>query len=162
MDGHRTVRGPARKPRKGQGGVRIPESGKRRSYLSEKCPQCLPPWLLGDIQNFQPNCLVPDAEATQPVVNFEVLGVCGWPGFARPTPNLPTKIIPTKIRLLNISWRFPMDMRIPPLKIKILLENKPSEIQNLSTEIGRSQLAWPARRPIFLPCNIYNYYYMIV
>ena len=30
-----------------------------------------------------------------------------------------------------------MDMRIPPLKIKIMLESKPSEIQNLSTEIGR-------------------------
>ena len=34
-----------------------------------------------------------------------------------------------------------MDMRSPPLKTKILLESnppKPSEIQNLSTEIGRT------------------------
>ena len=30
-----------------------------------------------------------------------------------------------------------MDMSIPPLKIKILLESNP-EIQNLSTEIGRN------------------------
>ena len=34
-----------------------------------------------------------------------------------------------------------MDMRIPPLKIKILLESnrKPCEIQNLSTEMGHIQ-----------------------
>ena len=58
---------------------------------------------------------------------------------ARSTPNLTTKTIPTKIARLTISGNFPMDMRIPPLKVKILLEsNKPSEIQNLSTEIGRS------------------------
>ena len=40
--------------------------------------------------------------------------------------NLPTKIIPTKIRWLRLSGKFPMDMRIPLLNI-----------QNLSTEIGR-------------------------
>ena len=28
-------------------------------------------------------------------------------------------------------------MRIPPLELRILLESKPSEIQNLSMEIGR-------------------------
>ena len=30
------------------------------------------------------------------------------------TPNLPTKTIPTKIRLLNNSGKFPVDMRVPP------------------------------------------------
>ena len=39
------------------------------------------------------------------------------------TPNLPTKIIPTKIASLKLSGRFPMDMRIPPLRIKLLLES---------------------------------------
>ena len=38
------------------------------------------------------------------------------------TPNLPTKSLPAKICRLNISGEFPMDMRIPPLRIKILLE----------------------------------------
>ena len=37
------------------------------------------------------------------------------------TPNLPAKIIPTKIRWLNKSGKFPMDTRIPPLKLQILL-----------------------------------------
>ena len=41
------------------------------------------------------------------------------------TPNLPTKILPAKIRRLETSGEFPMDMRIPPLKIKILLESNP-------------------------------------
>ena len=33
-----------------------------------------------------------------------------------------------------------MDMRIPPLRIETLLESKPSEIQNLSSEIGGTAL----------------------
>ena len=40
-------------------------------------------------------------------------------------PNLPTKIIPAKMRWLNISRKLPMDMRVPPLKTKILLESSP-------------------------------------
>ena len=35
-------------------------------------------------------------------------------------PNLHTRVLPAKIRRLDISGRFPMDMIIPPLKIKIL------------------------------------------
>ena len=41
------------------------------------------------------------------------------------TPNLPTKIIPTKSPRLKISRKFPIDMRIPPLKTKIMLESSP-------------------------------------
>ena len=41
------------------------------------------------------------------------------------TPNLPTKLIPAKIRRFKISGRFPMGLGIPPLNIKILLESKP-------------------------------------
>ena len=44
---------------------------------------------------------------------------------ATPTPKLPTKIIPTKIRWLEIDGKFPMDMRIPPLSTKFLLESNP-------------------------------------
>ena len=46
------------------------------------------------------------------------------------TPNLPTNIIPTKIRWLNTSGRFPMDMRIPPLTIR----NLPMGISGASRE----------------------------
>ena len=41
------------------------------------------------------------------------------------TPSLPTNIIPTNIACVKLSGRFPVDMRIPPLKIKILLESDP-------------------------------------
>ena len=41
------------------------------------------------------------------------------------TPNLPTKIIPTKIAGLKLSRKFPMALGIPPLKLKILLESNP-------------------------------------
>ena len=46
-------------------------------------------------------------------------------GACRGTPNLPAEIIPTKIRWLETSGKFPMDTRIPPLRIKILLESYP-------------------------------------
>ena len=48
-----------------------------------------------------------------------------WPSLEASAPNLPTKIIPTKIHWLNISGKFPMDMRIPPLTLKILPESNP-------------------------------------
>ena len=51
-----------------------------------------------------------------------------------PTPNLPTKIFPTKISEFKLSGKSPMDLGIPPLLPE---SNKPSEIQNLSTQIGR-------------------------
>ena len=41
------------------------------------------------------------------------------------TPNLPTKIIPTKIRWLELSGKFLMGLRIPSLNIKIMLESNP-------------------------------------
>ena len=39
----------------------------------------------------------------------------------RVTRNLPTKIIPTKIPRLELSGKFPTDLRIPPLNIEILV-----------------------------------------
>ena len=38
-------------------------------------------------------------------------------------PNLPAMIVPTKIRRLIFSGEFPMDIRIPSLEIKIVLES---------------------------------------
>ena len=35
--------------------------------------------------------------------------------------GLPTNIAPTNIAWLKSSGKFPMDMRIPPLRIKIML-----------------------------------------
>ena len=43
------------------------------------------------------------------------------------TPNLPTKNLPAKTAWLKLSGKFPMDMRIPPLTIKILLHPGPTE-----------------------------------
>ena len=41
------------------------------------------------------------------------------------TPNLPTKIIPTKIAWLKLSRKFTIDMRIRALNTKIMLESNP-------------------------------------
>ena len=41
------------------------------------------------------------------------------------TPNLPASIIPTTIARLKLSRRFPMDVRLPPLNIDIMLETNP-------------------------------------
>ena len=49
-----------------------------------------------------------------------------------------TKIIPTTIRWLKISGKFPMDVSVPTLKIDDSAWVKPCKIQNFSTEIGRS------------------------
>ena len=61
-------------------------------------------------------------------MNFDRLGKQvrhGLRASERATAKLPAKIIPTKIRRLKKSRKLPMDMRIPPLKIKILLESNP-------------------------------------
>ena len=41
------------------------------------------------------------------------------------SPDPPTKIVPSKICRPKLSGKFPMDMRIPLLEIKILLEPNP-------------------------------------
>ena len=49
-----------------------------------------------------------------------------WTGrIAFLTPNLPTGIIPIKIARLKLSGKSPMDMSIPPLRFKIMLESNP-------------------------------------
>ena len=54
------------------------------------------------------------------------------------TVNITAMIIPTEIRRLRVSEEFPMDMRLPPLEIKILPVSDPLKCQNLSREIGRN------------------------
>ena len=46
-------------------------------------------------------------------------GAVGW--WQACTPTLLTKIIPAKICWLKMSWKFRMDMRIPPLKLRLCL-----------------------------------------
>ena len=48
------------------------------------------------------------------------------------TPNLPTKIMPTKIAWLKLSGKFSMGLGIPPLKIKILLGSNPPKSRILA------------------------------
>ena len=55
-------------------------------------------------------------------------------------PNLPTKIIPTKTRWLKDSGEFPMDMRVPPLRLKVLHESNPLK----SRILAQSQMAMTA------------------
>ena len=41
------------------------------------------------------------------------------------TPDLPTKIFPSKIARLKLSWKSHMEMRITPLQVKTPLESNP-------------------------------------
>ena len=52
------------------------------------------------------------------------------------TPNLPTNIVPTNIAWLKLSEKFPMDMRIPPLKHNIMLESNPLRSTMLVGRLG--------------------------
>ena len=56
---------------------------------------------------------------------------------ARAAPNLPTETIPAKIRGRRASGKSPVDVRIPPLELKILIESKPPESGILVRRIGR-------------------------
>ena len=60
--------------------------------------------------------------------------------------NLPTNIIPTKICWLKMSVKFPADMRIPPLKLKILFQSKPLKSRILVRRL--------AVQPILIPMSI--------
>ena len=79
------------------------------------------------------------------------------PRSAAATPNLPTNIsYPyTKICRLNNSQKFPMDVRMPPLKIKILLESNPQKsrilVRRLTVAFNCSiQKLHPEPRPLSL------------
>ena len=64
---------------------------------------------------------------------------------ARPkTPNLPTNIIPAKIARLKLPGESPMDVRFPPLGIKIMLEANPPKSLMLAGRLAVMP-ALPAR-----------------
>ena len=54
--------------------------------------------------------------------------------WGRCTPHLPAKIIPAKTCWLTTSGKFPVDMRIPPLQTKIILESNPLTNHDISTD----------------------------
>ena len=57
-------------------------------------------------------------------------------------PNHPTKIIRAKIAWLKLSVIFPMDLTIPPLEFKIMLESNPLKSRILVLVIYDD---WPYR-----------------
>ena len=65
------------------------------------------------------------------------LAQAGATPLAASTPNLPTNIIPTNIAWLKLSGKSPMDMGIPPIKFKIMLESNPLKPTMLPRIIGR-------------------------
>ena len=52
------------------------------------------------------------------------------------TPNLPTNMIHANMAGLKLSGRFPVDMRIPPLKMKIMFESNPLNSTMLVGRLG--------------------------
>ena len=62
------------------------------------------------------------------------------------TPNLPTDVIPTEIAWLTLSGKFPTDMRIPPIELKILLESNPPKaiilVRRLAVQSGKRTGLW--------------------
>ena len=78
----------------------------------------------------------------------------GWLGLSSPTrgsaagtPNLPTKITPIKIAWFKFSWKCPMCLGIPPLKlkIKIVLESNPLKSRVLARRLA---VSCTAARPV--------------
>ena len=57
------------------------------------------------------------------------------------TPNLPNQFIPTKICWLRISRKFPVDLGIPPLSNKILLESNSTRFSRFSEIQNSTRLA---------------------
>ena len=68
------------------------------------------------------------------------------------TPDFPTKIVLAKICCVNISGKFPVDMRIPPRNIRITLESDhlTSRILVWRLAVHVVQTGWPTLRA---PCS---------
>ena len=61
------------------------------------------------------------------------------------TPNLPTKIIPTKICRLELSGKISKDLGIPPLEAENVLESTPPKSRFAGSWIDRRAPATPRR-----------------
>ena len=76
------------------------------------------------LQSFSRNCYpAPDHVPRKPIFLYVFFSRRAFLFTDTGTPNLLTKIIPPKICWLKLSGKFPTDMRIPPLKLKIMLES---------------------------------------
>ena len=129
-------------------------SNSRQQYLSQQHP---PPLFVMCMSTFW--IAAPDRPVrTRDYLRRSTMVVCS---ACSRTPNLLTKIIPAKISCLKISGKFPMDMRVPTLGIKIQLESNPLKarvvVRRLAvTSLGRGMAtSGPGRRT-----NIYIYIYI--
>ena len=86
------------------------------------------------------------------------------------TPNLPTKIIPSKIVWLRLSGEFLMGLGIPPLNIQIMLESNPLKfiilvlvrrLAPLIVGLGRFRRVTSTSASILRTC-IYIYIYIYI
>ena len=84
----------------------------------------------------------------------------GTQGF-EDTPNLPTKIIPAKIRCLRLTGKSPTDLRIPPHEVKILLESNPLKSGILVRRLAVFYDQRGARRP-YIYIYIYIYHILVL
>ena len=80
------------------------------------------------------------------------------------TADLPTKNLPAKIAWLKLSRKFPMDVRIPPLKMKIMLESNPLKSRNLVRRlaVAPERFGTPRRPPEAGTRGPYSYVYLCV
>ena len=67
------------------------------------------------------------------------------------TPNPPTNFAPTHIARVKLPGKFPMGIRIPPLRIKIALESNPLKsiilVRILAVQEGTASAAFPKLNP---------------
>ena len=50
--------------------------------------------------------------------------------------NVPTKTVPTKIACLKLSGKLPMNMKIKPLNIKMMLQSDPLKSRILAQRLA--------------------------
>ena len=131
--------------------------------------------LLNILKHYTLFCtLVCSSPCPLPLAGRGKASACGrlaakWRAAIRPISLLT--FIPTKIAWLKSSRRFPTDMRIPPLWIKITLESNPPKSRILARRLGISVYfdvaasSFRARRSVMLARSaayIYIYVFMHV
>ena len=78
------------------------------------------------------------------------------------TPNLPTNITPTNIAWLKISGKSPMDTRIPPLVIKIMLESNPLKPTMSLRTSAYLRVLFQHAAPLLHHAHMYTYIYIYI
>ena len=96
-----------------------------------------------------------------------------------PAPDLPAKTIPAKIARIKMSGKFPVDTRIPPLQIKVLLKSNPRKsrifvqvrvvccfplaldmVRRLAVYVGFLRSRTPSQGISFIYTYVYVYVYI--